>query len=73
MRERAVRVLEELFAAFMEDVARLPDEHRHHVGWHDQAGGTQGRGPDERVDLLGSRRRQRSVETGPEIVEHPTS
>ena len=28
MRERAVRVLEELFAAFMEDVARLPEEHR---------------------------------------------
>jgi len=28
MRERAVRVLEELFAAFMADVARLPEEHR---------------------------------------------
>jgi dGTPase len=28
MRERAVKILEELFAAFMEDVARLPDEHR---------------------------------------------
>ena len=28
MRERAVRVLEQLFAAFMEDVGRLPDEHR---------------------------------------------
>jgi dGTPase len=28
MREQAVTVLEELFAAFMEDVGRLPDEHR---------------------------------------------
>jgi dGTPase len=28
MREKAVRILEELFAAFMEDVSRLPEEHR---------------------------------------------
>ncbi len=28
MREKAVRVLQELFAAFMEDVSRLPEEHR---------------------------------------------
>ncbi|MCU0976957.1 MAG: deoxyguanosinetriphosphate triphosphohydrolase [Steroidobacteraceae bacterium] len=28
MREKAVRILEELFAAFMDDVSRLPDEHR---------------------------------------------
>jgi dGTPase len=28
MREKAVRILEELFAAFMADVSRLPDEHR---------------------------------------------
>ena len=28
MREKAVRILEELFAAFMDDVSRLPGEHR---------------------------------------------